>query len=105
MRFLIPAIIAAFLVILGVLTARSDPIGADHPFCMPWTDLRRQLADSYGEAPIGGGLVSATAAVQVLAPPGGETFTIVAVDTQGIACVIAAGTAWETLTILKGNPA
>lgn len=49
----------------------------------------------FGEVPIGGGLISDKAMLQVLASPDGATFSVLAVDARGMACLLAAGFGWE----------
>lgn len=80
------------VVILMAATALAQP-RATH--CYDWPMLRQLLDSEYGEKPIGGGFVSDEVVVQVLAAPGGKTFTIVTINTQGLACIEAVGEGWE----------
>lgn len=85
----IALIAGAFTVILLLCTyARAEQ-------CTSWPVLKKVLAEQWGEVPIGGGLVNRDVVVQVLASPDGETFSIVEINKQGVACTVAAGFGWE----------
>lgn len=71
------------------------PTAAQSPGCAPWPVMRDLLAERYGEQIIGGGVVSDTVVVQVLAAPEGATFTVVTIRVDGSACMIASGTDWD----------
>lgn len=83
-------LIAGVLLIIGIGAAFAQAHG-----CHPWPVLRDHLAESYGEKPIGGGVISDRAVIQVLAAPDGRTFSIVTISRNGIACMTAAGFDWD----------
>lgn len=63
--------------------------------CGPWDAMKEKLASRYGEVPIGGGVVDGSTMLQVLASPDGSTWTLVTIDTAGMACLKGTGTGWE----------
>jgi hypothetical protein len=88
----------AALLALGLLpsTALAQPNGGDpRPPCADYREVQRQLAASYGEAPVATGLRSNGELLQVFASPESGTWTIVSTTPQGTACVLAAGRHWE----------
>ncbi|MCB1470893.1 MAG: hypothetical protein KDK08_27880 [Rhizobiaceae bacterium] len=64
-------------------------------FCAPWDELKRSLARRYHEVPIGGGVVDRSTIARLLASPDGATWTLVTIDTSGMACMKGTGTGWE----------
>ncbi len=85
--------IAAFAVVIFITAgaARSE----EQLRCGPWPRVVANASRLFGEVPIGGGLLSEKAIIQVLASPNGETFSIFAVDANGYACMVAAGFGWD----------
>lgn len=82
------------LLSLTILVAGSVGAAAQGVLCGPWPDLRAALEEQLGELPIGGGTISETVIMRVLSSVEGGTFSIVLVDRQGNACLIAAGRNW-----------
>ncbi|HKY87622.1 MAG TPA: hypothetical protein VJL90_12740, partial [Pseudorhodoplanes sp.] len=48
----------------------------------------------YHETEVGGGFVNQNAVMVILMSPGGETWTLAALGTDGKACMVASGTDW-----------
>lgn len=86
------AIIAG--IVLGIVSIFS-PAQAQGRICAPWTEYATFLEERYGETSIGGGVVTERVVVQVLASAGGQSFTIVVIQSNGIACLIATGRDWQ----------
>lgn len=89
----------AGMVLIGTAHAHAVPI-----HCSPWPDLKALLLTKYHEAPVSGGIVNPNAVLQVLASPGGESWTAVVIGINGMACIISAGKGWEPgLLAIKGE--
>lgn len=65
------------------------------PRCAPYTEMIAALKSQYREEAGGAGLASAQAYVELWVEPGGKSWTILAVETNGSSCVLAAGSMWE----------
>lgn len=87
------------LLLAGWLTL---PANAQEPQCAPRDMLIGVLAEKYGETPHGAGLINEKAMLEVFVSKRG-TFTIAITNEQGIACVMAAGDAWEDETDFKAG--
>lgn len=72
------AVLLAALVVLGTYE-RAWPQGFP---CVKWPALKADLVNN-------------RMALQVTASPSGETWTVMLVGVDGIACVISAGKGWE----------
>ncbi len=62
--------------------------------CGDHREMEAWLAQKYGEAPIGLGTAGRQTIVQLYLSPAG-TYSVVASDTAGRACIIAFGSGWE----------
>ena len=76
-------------------SATPSVVGIPVP-CHDYREIRRQLADRYGEAPVSFGMRTNGEALQVFASPQGGTWTIVSTQPGGLACILAAGKGWDT---------
>jgi hypothetical protein len=80
--------------IIGVgLIAYAWPVRAETS-CMPWHHVKAELAEKYHEVEVGGGFINENAVMVVLMSPGGDTWTIAALGTDGQACIVSAGKDW-----------
>lgn len=70
----------------------------EHRPCGPVKGIHEHLSSKFGEEPIGIGMVDETHVVEVLSSAGGETFTVLVIDAQGNACLIASGETWTPVT-------
>lgn len=98
----IATLLIGLMLLLSTSWAKAEPApGAPVviSLCAPWPQFKEQFRKRHGEVPIGGGLVNGKAVLQVLASAGGATWSIVAVDRSGIACLTAAGKGWEPGTL------
>lgn len=74
--------------------------------CSPFDVLAPGLAENYGEAPQSWGLTGGGSRVIVtLASPETGTWTILAIDRAGEACIIAQGVGFAEIAAIEGNPA
>ncbi|MBM3569331.1 MAG: hypothetical protein FJX46_11340 [Alphaproteobacteria bacterium] len=83
----------AILTGTAAMVAVASEIRAE-PVCGPRAMFIDGLKQSYGEKPIGRGLAEG-AMVEVLTGPSGS-WTIIATDPRGMACVIGSGEAWTS---------
>lgn len=82
--------------LIGALYAGGVAKALSHEaVCAPWTDIKVRYAAKFKEVPVSSGIVNANLAIQVLASPDGETFTLVLVGSDGVGCIIAVGKGWE----------
>ena len=79
---------------IAVLAALAAPAYAQSPQCTTWETMKAYLASEYHEVEVGGGLVNAQAAMVILMSPGGSTWTLAALGTDGKACLVASGVDW-----------
>jgi hypothetical protein len=88
--------IDAFLYAAGIigvgLIAYAWPVRAAD--CTAWPVLKSFLAEQHHEVELGGGFISDQAVMVVLVSPGGDTWTIAALGTDGQACIVSAGKDW-----------
>jgi hypothetical protein len=65
--------------------------------CSKRADLLSNLKSQFAEAPVAIGLANTGGVVEVLASPGGATWTIIVTDPEGVSCLMAAGAYWESI--------
>ena len=87
-KALIPLILA-----LGVSSA-SDANAAP---CGERVTMVEYLASEYDEAPVYAGVTDSGTMVEVLASPGGETWTMLMILPTGVACFLGSGEHWRAL--------
>jgi hypothetical protein len=75
----------------------AQTAGASPVPCMVHDDLVKLLDTKYSEALNGYGLAGQSSLVEVYFSEKGS-FTIVATNSKGLSCVIAAGQSWEKVT-------
>ena len=108
--------VAAALLALGVAgpsaagSANQPDLAAlptpEAPMCGVYDELRTFLDDRFGERPTSSGLADDGTVMQVFASPGAGTWTMVSVDSGGLACVLATGQAWQQESLAGlGTPA
>lgn len=88
MRVLTAAIIAISLISTSAIA---------QAVCNKRETVLEHLAAKYKEAPVGMGLASNGAVLEILSSKEGTSWTIIATQANGISCVIAAGESWITL--------
>ncbi len=89
------AILIVALLVLFILAIFHVPAHAQPMFCAPFKALSDSLGERYKETDHGGGVINDQAVLRVFIAPGGASFTVIAVDTAGKACVIATGKDWS----------
>lgn len=73
--------------------------------CIPRETVLKNLADNFQEAPVGVGLSSTGALLELLASPDGSTWTIILSGPDGMSCPLAAGRDWQERIPERGDPA
>jgi hypothetical protein len=88
--------IDAFLVAAGIIgigmTIYAWPVRAAE--CTSWDTLKAGLARDFHEVEVGGGFITPSAVMVLMMSPGGDTWTIAALGTDGQACIVSAGKDW-----------
>lgn len=85
------AIVGLVLLLLSAGNAWSQQ---QRPQCLPFEEFRSALT-TMKQSLISLGMVGNSHVVMVFSAPDGQAWTIISVDTNGIACGMAAGTAWD----------
>lgn len=88
---------------IGLLYHTYDA-DAQQQRCAPFVQMRDSLKERYNETNSGVGIVNEKSVAVLFRSPGGETWTIALLDSNGIACAVAAGTDWSQSEIEKGEP-
>jgi len=65
--------------------------------CGKRDDMLGHLSGKYNEEPVAMGLATNGSVVEVLASNAGDSFTIVYTTPNGLTCMMAAGSNWETV--------
>ena len=73
------------------------------PACGPRTELVKQLANKYREAPVAVGLANSGTLVEVLTSDSGSTWTILLSRPDGTSCLVAAGEEWQAVKQTAGH--
>lgn len=82
------------LLSLGFLAALT--VSAPAQECPSYSDVKKAVADNYGEAPAGSGILEAgNAVLMIFASPKGDTWTAAVLRADGTACVVFHGSDWE----------
>lgn len=78
----------------------AGPAAAQQPApCMPHEVAVKALGEHYHEATVARMLASSGIVIEILAAADGSSFTILGVAPGGAACVLAAGSAFELVTL------
>ena len=85
--------VLAFLLSLSVI-ASWLPAAAQQIPCRPFPDMKRALVDQFQEREAAVGQINGQQIVVLFSSEGGKTWTMVTVNTGGMACVIGAGAHW-----------
>ena len=72
--------------------------------CHDYAEIARQLRATYEEAPVSLGLQTDGNLLQVFSSSTTGSWTIVSTSPTGLACVLAAGQHWQSLTPAKLDP-
>lgn len=91
-------LVLGLLLLAGLwLAATTLPVRASSP-CGSYEAFAARLGDKWNETVRGRGLAAGEAYVLVLFhSASGDTWTVMAVKPDGTACVLAAGSGWETV--------
>ncbi len=81
------------LVLSGFLMPAAAA-AAQQPPCAPRDEVARILRGGYGEVRVSTGLHADGRLVEVFASPATGTWTLVATDPQGLACLVKTGRHW-----------
>ena len=87
----------AFAALISVW-ASVGPAASQESACNSRDDIHEALEQGFAEAPAAIGIVSEDVIVELFAEPEGATWTLMVSNTDGHACVLAAGTDWQSLS-------
>lgn len=93
---------------LGLALFLPRPAFAAAPQCAPHDVVARQLADQFGETRRSIGLAQDNTVMELYAAPATGIWTLTVTLPNGLTCLVAAGSAFETLSDplpAKGDPA
>lgn len=88
-------VVAAHLLVVIVILGIAVRQGMAQTRCAPLAVWVEGLKDRFAEIDIGGGRIGPQLVARVFASPDGSTFTILAVDPRGLACLVLSGDDWE----------
>ena len=105
MKLLRAGLCALGTLLVPLCVGAAEP-GSPAPrlLCHDYTEVARQLAARYEEAPVSLGLQANGDLLQVFASAKSGTWTIVSTSPSGRACVLAAGQKWESLKAMSLDP-
>lgn len=91
-RWLMRCIWAIVVIIsLGLLWSIRSEARAQGQRCAPLGAIEKNLAEQHKEKRIGFGVVSAAEVLLIYATKDGSTFTVLTLNSQGIACLVSSG--------------
>jgi hypothetical protein len=85
----------AFAALIGTW-ALVGPAASQDSTCNNRDDVRHVLEQGFAETPVAVGVISEDAIVELFAEAKGATWTLVVSSADGHACVLAAGTDWQS---------
>lgn len=97
--------LAAAIMVLPPLAAAQAAGPPLRVPCFRQAEVARQLERAYAEVPVSLGLEANGNLLQLYKSADSATWTIVSTSPDGVACVLAAGRNWETLTPKRVDPA
>ncbi len=96
---IVSAAVFAFALLFGVQAPASAQAA-----CAPHAEITKQLASGYSENPVGIGLASNGAVVEVFSSSDGSSWTIIMTMPNGVSCLVSAGEYWESLPEVSLGP-
>lgn len=90
-------IATAAILVLGLIaffTVQTPAYAQQGQACGNFLQMREQLKSEYGEEEVSFGMAGPTSLVLLFASRDGKTWTLLALDPSGRACVIAGGRDW-----------
>jgi len=97
--------LTAGLLAAGPAAAQAAPGAAGFAPCKPWREVITELGSRYAERPVAFGLQANGSLLQVFASERTGTWTLVTMHPNGTACLIGAGSSWESLPEPSTDPA
>lgn len=88
--FIVIALLVGGVLLMWAASAHSQSMS----FCGQHDSFVKKLADKYQEAKSGAGIAGEFALIEHYKTKSGSTWTILATDPSGKACIIAAGKDW-----------
>lgn len=94
----VPALAILVLAALTATTTMAQSYGGN--VCAPRDTIVTSLTMQYGEKAVGSGFQGDRQIIEVFASDTRGSWTIIITQTNGIACVVGAGTEWSADTLL-----
>lgn len=83
------------------MAALAPPAMAQQAPCGPRTILTERLNEKFGEVITGGGLRSQDQMIEIWSAPTTGSWTVLATSSDGMSCILAAGTDWYQMKALE----
>lgn len=83
------ALVLSAALVVSTASVAAEP---EMPVCGPFVEFNKSLAEKYHEKRIGVAMVNPQAVLVFFSSPNGETYTILSVGVNGIACIVSTGT-------------
>lgn len=96
-------IVSAVAFVFVLLFGFQAPASAQAA-CAPHAEVTKQLASGHSENPVGIGLASNGAVVEVFSSSDGSSWTIIMTMPNGMSCLVTAGEYWESLPEVSQEP-
>lgn len=90
--------------IVAAIALAASPALAEPAPCFPYSEIATALEAQAHEAPVARMLSSRGFVIEVLATASGSTFTILAVNPNGIACALATGESFALVPAAAPTP-
>lgn len=105
LALLVLSLVGASTMVPAAEPGREGDTPHTAPMCGEYGQLRSFLNDQFGEKPASAGLADDGTIMQVFASLSAGTWTMVSIGTDGVACVLATGQAWQQDTLAgRGQP-
>lgn len=96
MRYTLPTLIAIALA-PACISGRDVAMAASAAPCGKRSDILAHLAGQFAEEPVARGETKDGSIIEVLTSQDGKSFTIIRTTADGISCLIATGSDWESV--------
>ena len=95
--------LAVAALVLALIPLSSWPAQAQQ-ICEPRSTMVARMTANYGEVPVARAITAVSTILEVLAAPGGVTWSIIITNDAGLSCMVAIGEGWQALAPPQGQP-
>ena len=82
----------ALLPLAALVVSTAGVAAEEMPVCRPFVEFNKALSETYHESRVGIATINPHVVLVFYSSPNGETFTILSVGVNGLACVVSSGT-------------